>query len=231
MIAHLPKDVSFFSADLPGCGTSEPPLYWTLGAIADSLAEAITKLPAPVTLVGNCSGALLGIEAAQRVGPSIARMVLIDMLAVFPWYFRIFLAKPFGRYAYATTFQNPLGRWFTNLSLRSKRTQNTTLTGGFSRVDHGVTYKYLQLFESFPQPESFAGFTQPIDLVYGEKTFQAVRESVACWKSVWPQAQSTCLTGAGHLPIQEATSQLNELLFNRHADGGTCQAISTGSAT
>ena len=230
VIRHVPKDVTFYSADLPGCGASEPPRQWTVNSIADSIAEAIWRLPPPVTLVGNCSGALLGIEAARRVSDRVDRMVLIDMLAVFPWYFSIFLSKPIGRLAYATTFQNPLGRWFTNLSLRGKRNQDTTLTGGFARVDHSVTYKYLQLFENFPQPETFAGFSQEIELLYGQKTFDAVRDSVTRWKSVWPQATSTCLAGAGHLPIQEATPQLLSVLFNRHADGGTCREVSTVSA-
>ena len=222
VIAGLPEDVSFFSADLPGCGESALPRDWTIDSIADSIAEAVFRLPPPVTLVGNCSGALLGIRAAQRAGDRITRMVLIDMFAVFPWYFRIFISKPIGHHIYATTFRNPLGRWFTNMSLRGKRKKDTTLTGGFARVNHDVTYRYLQLFENYPKPESFTGLTQRIELLYGEKTFQAVRDSVDRWKSVWPQATSTCLKGAGHLPILEATQQLKAVLFDNGVAGGTC---------
>ncbi len=215
LLTALPKDVSFYSADLPGCGLSLPPREWTIAGIASEIASAIRELPPPVTLVGNCSGALLGIVAAQRVAARIERLVLIDMFAVFPWYFRIFLSRPIGPVAYATTFRNPLGRWFTNLSLRARRTRDTTLTGAFAKVDHSITYKYLQLFENLPGPETFAGLTQPIDLLYGEKTFQAVRQSVPRWQSVWPQATATCLNGAGHLPIQEATAQLRGILYHR----------------
>lgn len=213
LMADLPADVSFFSIDLPGCGESIAPKEWTVNAVAQEIAEEICKLPAPVSLVGNCSGALLGIVAAQRAGDHVEALALIDVFAVFPWYFRIFLSKPIGRYAYATTFQNPIGRWFTNLSLRAKRKEDTTLTGGFARVDHDATYRYLQMFDQFPSPESFSTLGQPVTLFFGEKTFQAVRDSVAVWKSVWRQAVSTCLLGAGHLPIHEATLQLREGLF------------------
>ncbi len=222
----LPADVSFFSADLPGCGQSEPPKHWTLTAIADSIADAACKLPAPVTLVGNCSGALLGIEAARRLGGRLARLVLIDLFAVFPWYFRVFVSKTIGPYAYATTFRNPVGRWFTNLSLRGRRNKETTLTGGFAQVDHDATYRYLQLFETYPQPESFKGLQQEVDILYGQKTFRAVRDSAARWQAVWPHARVTCLSGAGHLPIQEATAQLRGILF-RGSKGGTCRSSST----
>jgi pimeloyl-ACP methyl ester carboxylesterase len=234
LIHNLPGDVSFFSADLPGCGASALPCDWTLGSIADDIAELIWQLPEPVTLVGNCSGGLLGIEAAKRAGSRVQRMVLIDVFAMFPWYFRVFLLKPIGPYAYATVFRNPIGRWVTNLSLRAKRAESTTLTGAFAEVDHAVTYRYLQLFENFPALESFAVLTQPVDLLYGEKTFAAVRQSVLKWQSVWPQAAAVCLQGAGHLPIEEATGQLRGILYHqpnsRTADGGTCRAVPSAIA-
>jgi len=213
LTAALPEDVSFFSLDLPGCGRSPAPRHWTISSIADEISEALLSIPGPVTLVGNCSGALLGIKAAQHSGNRIERLVLIDMFAVFPWYFRIFVSRPIGPYAYATTFRNPLGRWLTNLSLHAKRGRDTTLTGGFAKVDHETTYKYLQVFEGYPLPETFQGLKQPIDLLYGEKTFQAVRDSIKCWQSVWPQATATCLWGAGHMPIQEATKQIEGILY------------------
>ncbi len=223
--AALPADVSFFSVDLPGCGRSAPPIQWTLSAIADAIVEAAWKLPEPITLVGNCSGALLGIEAARRLGDRLGRLVLIDIFAVFPWYFRVFLSKSIGPYAYAATFRNPAGRWFTNLSLRGKRAKETTLTGGFAQVDHDATYRYLQLFETYPRPEYFRGLTQEVDVLYGQKTFRAVRDSAARWQAVWPQARVTCLNGAGHLPIQEATAQLRDILFYE-SKGGTCRSSS-----
>ena len=239
VVNSLPEDVSFFSVDLPGCGRSPMPRAWSVEAVADEIAQAIWSLPAPLTLVGNCSGGLLGLEVAQRLGSRIERMVLIDLFAVFPWYFRVFLTKPFGPIAYATTFQNPAGRWLTNLSLRSKRAHDTTLTGGFAEVDHATTYKYLQLFGKFPAPESFANLTQRIELLYGDKTFQAVRESVNLWQSIWPRASATCLAGAGHLPIREASAQLRDILYcgdrrqiqaGVEIDGGICQVVTSAIA-
>ena len=222
---NLPPDVSFFSFDLPGCGRSPGPRHWTVGSIADEIAKAVLTIPGPITLVGNCSGGLLGLEAAQRLGSRVERMVLIDLFAVCPWYFRVFLSRPIGPIAYATTFQNPLGRWFTNLSLRAKRAPGSNLTVDFAKADHVTTYKYLQIFKNLPAPESFEGLTQPVDLLYGEKTFQAIRKSVARWQAVWPQATATCLAGAGHLPIQEATKQLEGILYQ---DKG-CQHVNVMS--
>jgi len=234
LVSDLPNDVSFFSADLPGCGVSAQPDAWTLSAIADEIAELIRQLPAPVTLVGNCSGGLLGLLAAQRAGSRLERMVLIDLFATFPWYFRVFLLKPIGPYAYATTFRNPIGRWVANLSLRGKRAQSTTLTGAFAEVDHQTTYRYLQLFETYPALKTFAGLTQQVSLLYGEKTFSAIHRSVAKWQAIWPQAEAVCLQGAGHMPIVEATEQVRGILYHqpniRNADGGTCRAVSSAIA-
>ena len=213
LTSNLPIEASFFSADLPGCGASPPPLHWTLDHIAAEIAQSIGELPGPVTLVGNCSGGLLGIAAARLVPGKIERFVLIDLFATFPWYFHVFLTRPFGRYAYASTFQNPIGRWMTNLSLRGKRKSDTTLTGGFARVDHGTTYRYLQIFESYPKPETFRELTSPVQLLVGEKSFRAVHNSVPVWQSVWPQAEAILLAGAGHLPILEATMQLRDILY------------------
>ena len=214
---ELPEEATFFSADLPGCGKSKPPRHWTVAAIADEIAESAWGLAHPFTLAGNCSGALLAIAAAQRLGNRVERLVLIDIFATFPWYFRVFLSKVIGRYAYYSTFANPVGRLITNFSLKHKRSAETNLTEGFSRIDHASAYNYLRLFESFPQPETFEGLTQPIDIVYGDRTFQAVRESAIHWRRVWPQAKIFELKNAGHLPILEATAQLRNIVFQEGA--------------
>ncbi len=227
LVRHLPDDSAFYSADLPGCGQSPDPREWTVAAIADQIADAALRVPAPFTLVGNCSGALLGLEVAKRLGDRVERLVLIDILAVFPWYFRVFVAPGIGRYAYYSTFANPLGRLLTNLSLKPKRAESTDLTQGFARVNHATTQNYLQLFTTFPQPETFEGLVQPIDILYGEKTFRAVRESVGRWQAVWPQASAWELKNAGHLPILEATGQLSEILFQERVSAGSCPVTSS----
>ena len=168
----------------------------------------------PFTLVGNCSGGLLGVLAARQLHGRIDRMLLIDLFAEFPWYFKIFLHPLIGPVAYYSTFANPVGRWIANASLSSRRAEKTTLTGGFSKVRHITTLRYLKLFENYPAPDSFDNLEMPIDLVYGAKTFHAVIASVSRWQAVWPQARAWRLSGAGHLPILEATASLRDILFN-----------------
>jgi pimeloyl-ACP methyl ester carboxylesterase len=213
LLRDLPVDATFYAVDLPGCGRSDEPARWSLNDIASSIAEAARAIPAPFTLVGNCSGALLGMLAAQQLQGRIERMLLIDVFAEFPWYFRIFLVPVLGPVAYYTTFANPIGRWIANASLSSRRTEETTLTGGFSHTRHASTYHYLKLFENYPAPRSFDDLAMPIDLVCGSKTFAAAIDSMACWKKVWPQARTWRVEGAGHLPILEATSRLRDILF------------------
>ena len=117
-----------------------------------------------------------------------------------------------------TTFANPIGRWITNASLRHRRTEETDLTKSFEEVNHQTVYEYLQLLGKLGSAEQFRGLTQPIDLLYGENTFQSVKDSVNIWKKIFPQANSYELHGAGHLPIEEATEQLANILFGINKD-------------
>lgn len=214
LAAYLPSNVSLYSADLPGYGKSPAPRSWELSIIAEEISAAINSIEAHgVTLVGNCSGANLSLFAAQRLGTRIRRFVLIDPFAYMPWYFKLFLAKSFGRYAYLTTFANPLGRRLTNLSLKGHRTAKSDLTNSFARVNHEVTYNYLSLLGEVDDIAQFSGLNMPIDIAYGAHTFGAVKKSVALWQSIWPQARAWQLEGAGHLPIEEATAQLCEIVF------------------
>jgi pimeloyl-ACP methyl ester carboxylesterase len=208
--------------DLPGCGDSEDPSEWTLDRVASDVAEAASSIPRPFTLVGNCSGALLGLLAARQIQSRVERMILIDIFAVYPWYFRLFVLPVLGPVAYYSTFANPLGRWIANFSLRSHRTEDTTLTGGFSAVRHDSTYRYLKLFENYPKIETFGNLRMAIDLVYGANTFRAIVESVPRWKALWPQAREFRLAGAGHLPIEEATGQLRNILFEEGSFSTEC---------
>ena len=218
----LPSDATFYSVDLPGCGRSPEPRHWSLDEISQNIADAARQIPSPFTLVGNCSGALLGMLAARHLPGRIHRMLLIDVFAEFPWYFRIFLAPVIGPVAYYSTFANPLGRWITNLSLRNRRAESTTLTGGFAATRHRSTYRYLKLFTSYPSPESFTELSMAIDLLYGEKTFAAVAASIPRWQKVWPQAHAWKIAGAGHLPILESTARLRDILFREGSVSAEC---------
>ncbi len=213
LTSGLPADASFWSVDLPGCGQSAPPREWSVAGIGAELAEVLRGLPPDITVIGNCSGAIFALEAAKHV--PVQRIVMIDAFAYWPWYFKVFLAPGWGRYAYMTAFANPLGRWLANLSLASRRAEDTDLTDGFSRVNHAVTYRYLEMLAKVPSPERFRGISSTIDLLHGERSFAAVRKSVALWRDVFPRATSLVLQGAGHLPILEATAQLRRYLFER----------------
>src|SRR5262249_8184627 len=118
---YLPAGAALYSADLPGSGSSPAPRRWELAAITEDTAGAIAGVDSPVTVIGNCSGAVFALLVAERLAGRIDRLILIDPFAYLPWYFKIFLNKRIGRYAYYSTFANPVGRWLTNLSLGKHR--------------------------------------------------------------------------------------------------------------
>jgi pimeloyl-ACP methyl ester carboxylesterase len=213
LAAYLPAGVALYSADMPGYGGSPEPRRWELAEIADEIAGAIAAVDSPVTVIGNCSGAVFALLAAERGARRIERLVLIDPFAYLPWYFKIFLNKRIGRYAYYSTFANPAGRWLTNLSLSRHRTADTNLTESFVSVSHDVAYRYLALMGEIDDIARFSRLRLPVDLVYGARTFGAIKKSIAMWRGVWPHARRHELAGAGHLPIQEATAQLSEIVF------------------
>jgi pimeloyl-ACP methyl ester carboxylesterase len=213
LAAYLPAGAALYSADLPGYGRSPAPRRWELAAITDEIADAIGGVDSPVTVIGNCSGAVFALLAAERRPRRIERLILIDPFAYLPWYFKIFLNKRIGRYAYYSTFANPVGRWLTNLSLSKHRAADTNLTESFVSVSHDVAYRYLALLGELDGVARFSRLRLPVDLIYGARTFGAVKESIALWRGVWPHARCHELEGAGHLPIQEATGQLSEIVF------------------
>ncbi len=213
LAAYLPAGAALYSADLPGYGRSPAPRRWELAAITDEIAGAIADVDSPVTVIGNCSGAVFALLAAERLAGRIERLILIDPFAYLPWYFKIFLNKRIGRYAYYSTFANPVGRWLTNLSLGKHRAADTNLTESFISVRHDVAYRYLELLGELDGVARFSRLRLPVDLIYGARTFGAVKESIALWRGVWPHARCHELAGAGHLPIQESTGQLSEIVF------------------
>ena len=214
LLDYLPTDVTFYCADLPGCGRSPAPGEWRLDELALEIAAEISKLNSlSVTLIGNCSGAILALAAMPRIAERVNRLILIDPFAFAPWYFKLFVATPIGKYAYYSTFANPLGRWITNLSLRRHRTESSDLTVSFREVDHSASYEYLRILCSIDGIERFAWIRHPIDIVCGERTFGAIKRSIDMWRGVWPQARVFELQDAGHLPIEEATENLSRIVF------------------
>jgi pimeloyl-ACP methyl ester carboxylesterase len=210
---HVPADATLLACDLPGIGQSEPLSQWSMNSVAGEVADAIYRMGQPVTVIGNCSGANIAFFVARMIPERIERLVTIDVFAYWPWYFRVFVNRWIGRYAYFSTFANPMGRWLTNLSLSSKRSESSTLTGGFSRVDHRVTYRYLTLLKDSGTVEQFRDLKIACDLAYGENSFAAARESALALAAMWPGSRTFALPAAGHLPIVEASAALAQIIF------------------
>jgi pimeloyl-ACP methyl ester carboxylesterase len=216
----VPDAASLYAADLPGCGDSKRPREWTVDAVVKEVVGAVREVGATdVTLVGNCGGAVFALLAARELGGRVARVVMIDPFAYLPRYFRLFNAGEFGRRAYAATFANPVGRWLTNQSLRGRRAGAGDLTASFAEVDHEAARRYLALYEEVGGVEVFRGFGAPVDIAYGERTFGAVKRSLALWREVLPHARVRELKGAGHQPLVEASAQVSEVVFGRAAVG------------
>ena len=216
----VPEGASLRCADMPGCGDSRAPRAWSVDAVVEEIVECVRATcasretrPTGLTLVGNCGGAVFALLAAERLGESVGRVVMVDPFAYLPRYFRLFLAGEFGRRAYAATFANPFGRWVTNQTLRGRRTGAGDLTATFAGVDHEVERRYLALYEEVGSVERFRGFDAPVEILHGEKTFGAVRRSLALWLEVLKDARVRVVEGAGHQTISEAPARTADLIF------------------
>lgn len=216
LAARVPAGASLYAADLPGCGSSPRPREWGVEAIVAEVSEAIQALDSTgVTLVGHCGGAVFALLAARADARLVERVIAIDPFAYLPRYFRLFTGEGFGRRAYDATFANPLGRWVTNKTLNAGRDERTDLTASFGATDHEVARHYLTLFASIEGVEVFRGLRAEVELVYGERTFGAVKKSVELFRGVLPHARAIRLAGARHMPLTEATAQLARVVFER----------------
>jgi pimeloyl-ACP methyl ester carboxylesterase len=219
LVQFMPASASIFAADLPGCGLSLPPAQWDISSVAGEIADAFKDVAGSFTLVGNCIGALLGLCAALENPNAVHRLVLIDAFASWPWYFRVFTAPRWGRYAYQCTFANPAGRWIANRALARKRSGDSDLTQGFAAAHHDIALRYLHVLRELASVENFSGLRVPVDIIFGARTFRAIRESAFVWQSVWPWARVFEVPQAGHLPIREAAAEISHIIF----EGGECQ--------
>jgi pimeloyl-ACP methyl ester carboxylesterase len=221
LLDQIPKDYAFYALDLPGCGKSAPPQDWEMRSLARDVAlELIGLNRKELTLVGSCSGAILTAFVARELiqmekKDLVRRLVMIDPFAFCPWYFQLFLIPIVGPLMYATAFANPLGRGITNLFLRDKRARETHLTRDFAEVNHWVVWKYLKMLSECGGPDQFRGLDLPVDILYGENTFSAVRKSVLEWREALPQSRIAELKEVGHLPISEGTKEVAEVVFQR----------------
>jgi pimeloyl-ACP methyl ester carboxylesterase len=210
---HVPGGASLYALDLPGVNDTPPPPAWTLDAYTEAIAEGVARIAGPRVIIGYCGGSVAAMHLALRRPDLCQALVLIDPFCYMPLYFKVFTWGTFGRYAYWTTFANPLGRLAANWSLASKRRRDGNLTHAFSRVNHATAVRYMCMLRGFPGTEPYRGLAMPIAMGYGEKTFKAVTAAVAIYRQLWPQSTATELPGAGHEPIKEATDAMAALVF------------------
>ncbi|NJK89662.1 MAG: alpha/beta hydrolase [Myxococcales bacterium] len=216
LIPYLPEDVSLFSLDQPGFGKTPAPRSWSSESLVTPSVQAIEQLPfGPLTLIGNCAGAVVALLVAIRLHRPVRRVVLIDPFAYAPWYFSIFDHFLVGRLFYLLTFANPLGRWMTNRSLGSLRSPTTDLVEGFRSVRHFDNWSFLRAVMSVGRKgvHQFASYAGEVDLLVGERTFHAVERSIPQWTELWPHARSQKIRGAGHLPVHEAPEAVARAIF------------------
>lgn len=219
LAAHLPEDATLFAFDLPGYGETPAPGDWSVEGYGRLLSDAVASLDrGPVTLVGNCSGAIFGLLVGKTRPELVDEFVLIDPFAYVPWYFGVFLVPLLGPLAYWSTFANPLGRWISNSALAKRRTDETDLTGSFLDLDHRATWRTLRVLGDIGDYRYFEGMSARVHMLYGENTFGAVKRSVGLWQKLWPDATAESVLGAGHLPIQEGTLQVARAVFAPSAE-------------
>lgn len=221
LVPFMPASASLYSTDLPGYGRSPRPHTWSAGVVGEEIAALMRHVgDGPVTLVGNCSGAIFALVATALEPHRVRRLVLIDPFAFLPWYFKVFVHPRIGHIAYHSTFANPVGRWLTNASLRNRRAAETDMTGSFRELDHDVSLRYLEMLDAIDGIARFSTISAPVDIAYGERTFAAVKQSVDQWRGLWPHARCWRLDGAGHLPIEEAAGPLAAIVFGSAAHEG-----------
>ena len=213
MTNYLPDGVIVEAPDLPGCGQSSLPDRWRVETIAEMVSDSIT-FESGFTIIGNCTGGVIGAELARIKPDVVQRLVMIDPFAYSPWYFALFLKGKFGSVAYRTAFASRIGRFFTNMALVSKRDRDTDLTSSFERVDHDAVYSFLKMMGEHEGPSRYADLTLPIDIIIGEKTFKAVEKSATMLGQVWPHATLRVIEGAGHLPIEERSETVANAVFH-----------------
>ena len=212
----LNDEFAMINFDLPGYGKSKKPTIWNLENIVDSLAVEINKITSQeIDILGNCSGALISILLSKSKKLKVSNLYLIDPFSKAPWYFRVFTNKIIGDYAYSITFQNPLGRIFTNLSLRKKRKEETDMTSSFKNVDKETSLNYLKMLIELEGTDVMKNINCKPVIINGENTFKDAIKSVDYFTDIWPNLDVIKIKDAGHLPIEESTEKIIEIVSKK----------------
>jgi len=198
--------------DLPGYGNSPLVEPFSIEHVAEKVKLVIERYPSPVQMIGSCSGAVVALEVAHQAPESVERIIALDLFAYMPWYFRLFTVGMVGELAYRLTFDSRLGRSILNRMLRSRRSEHTDLMGSFADKSSEVTLKYLSALASLGGPYRYHCLPVDVELVYGARTFRAVRKSVGLWKQVFPRLIIHQVEHAGHLIVDEAPREVAAII-------------------
>lgn len=213
LVEHLPPDISLYAVDLPGYGKSPPPETWSLRAVGRDVERALRDLGVEhCSLIGSCSGAVVGLSVARALGEDLDHFVLLEPFAFIPWYLSMLTAPVVGWWFYWLSFGTNIGRRIAESAMADNRTGETDLMASFARTDLAVPHRYLRLFGSLDRAEDFADLDGTKHLLYAEHTFGAVRRSVERWQSVWPEPESHRVRDAGHLLLEEAPRRVGSYL-------------------
>ncbi len=198
--------------DLPGYGNSLLIEPFSIEHVAEKVKLVIERYPSPVQMIGSCSGAVIALEVARQAPESIERIIALDLFAYMPWYFRLFTLGIVGKLAYRLAFDSTLGRTTVNHLLRSRRAGHIDLMASFADKSPEVTLKYLTALALMDGPERYRSLPVDVELVYGARTFRAVRDSVARWKQVFPRLTIHQVERAGHLIVDEAPGEVAAII-------------------
>lgn len=216
LLPWLPQQVRLLSFDQPGFGQSPPPPEWSIRAIAEPIAQVLERRGVEgLTVIGSCSGAVVGMELSMMLGPRVKRLVMIDPFMTAPWFFRLFCWGWFGRLCYLSTFANPIGRWVTNRSLADRRTEETSLTEHFREADHDRALGYLRVMcDPGLHRRGYERLDAIGEFVVGGRSFASARRSVDWWRETcWPSASVVTIERAGHMPVHEAADEVADIVF------------------
>jgi len=209
----IPSSFSMINFDLPGYGKSPKPDYWNMNNIVEDLSLEINSITSDaIDIIGNCSGALIAILLSKSPNLKVNNLYLIDPFSRTPWYFKIFTNKFFGEYVYTAIFQNPLGRIFTNLSLKNNRAEETDMTSSFKNIDKDTSLNYLKMLVELEGTDAMEGINCKPIIINGEKTFKAAKESVKYYSSIWNNLNLINIENVGHLPIEENPTEIVNII-------------------
>ena len=215
LVPYMPDDARLISVDLPGYGDSPKPASWTLDSIAEAILGTIEAIAPgePFTLVGSCSGAVVGLYVGRHAKARMKRFVILEPFAYVPIYLRILVFPFFGRLFYWTAFANPFGRWIANTASPASERRH----GHDGVVQPGLTVGAPPLppalRQHIPGAHAFEDLDMPKTMVVGEYTFDAVRDSVRIWSDVWGECDVERLEDTGHLILDESPEAVSHHIF------------------